>query len=309
MFNFTPEHFDPMAPALTFTARAPEDFPHWTFPTVDVEYDPETQALWMSYNDVATPHMSLDILQDVGNVRASLRALFASPQIGDYPIRYFLLASKKPGVFNLGGDLDMFVEVIRDGNREKLRLYARACVDLVHSLQMAFDLPMVTLSVIAGQALGGGFEGALAEDYVVADEDVRIGMPEISFNTFPGMGAMTLLSRRLGAAAAEELIASGKIHTGRQMYELGAIDIVAPPGKANETANSWMRQGGQAQFERRLAMAQARRRFFPVSAEELNNIVDLWVECCCSVTAQDIRHMERLAAAQKRMNRSNSNQT
>ena len=308
MFNFTPEHFDPMAaPALTFTARAPEDFPNWTFPTLDVEYDAESQALWMFYKEDSTPYFSLDTLQDVGDVRASVRELFASDRVATHPIRYFLMASKKPNVFNLGGDLAMFAQSIRDGNRAKLRLYARTCVDLVHSLSMAFDLPMVTLSVIGGQALGGGFEGALAEDFIVADEDARIGVPEVSFNTFPGMGAMTLLSRRLGAAGAETLIASGKVHSGQQMFDAGVIDIIAPAGRAQETAQAWMRDGGGRLFERRLAMAAARRRFFPVAAGELEAITDLWVECSCNVTPHDIRHMERLASAQKRLNAASAN--
>jgi DSF synthase len=293
----------PLTPShLTFRARSPESFGSWRFPTVDVEYDPHAQALWMLYSKDSPPFFSLDTLQDVGDVRASVRALFASPLKDRFPIRYFLMASNKPSVFNLGGDLAMFAKSIRDGDRDKLRLYAHTCVDLVHSLTQAFDLPIVTLSVIAGQALGGGFEGALAEDFIVADEEARIGLPEVSFNTFPGMGAMTLLSRRLGAAAAEDLIASGKVHDGRSMYEAGVVDILAPAGAAHQTATAWMAQGGQANFERRLAIAGARRRLFPVSHHELARITDLWVDCSCDVTAHDVRHMERLAAAQKRLN-------
>lgn len=292
----------PLMPSqLTFTARPPEDFGRWRFPTLDVEYDPAAQALWMLYSRESPPYFSLDTLQDVGDVRASVRALFASEHRAAYPIRYFLMASNKPTVFNLGGDLAMFAECIRAGDRDTLRLYAHTCVDLVHSLSQAFDLPMVTLSVIAGQALGGGFEGALAEDFIVAAEDARIGVPEVAFNTFPGMGAMTLLSRRLGAARAEELIASGKVHDGRTMYDAGVVDILAAAGQAHETATAWMKDGGQAQFERRLALVSARRRFFPVSAHELARITDLWVECSCDVTPHDVRHMERLAAAQKRV--------
>jgi len=291
----------------TSGARSPSEFGRWAFPTVDVDYDPEAQALWMSYNHNATPHMSSEILRDVSAVRASVRALFASPQIADHPIRYFLLASKKPGVFNLGGDLEMFVDVINRQDRDTLWVYARACVDLVHSLSVAFDLPMVTLSVVEGQALGGGFEGALAEDFVVTEEDVRIGMPEIAFNTFPGMGAISLLSRRLGVARAEDLISSGKIYTGREMFEMGAIDILAPNGKARETATAWMMEGGQGQFERRLALTRARRQFFPIAAQELESITDLWVDTCLAATPADIRHMERLTAAQRRMMRKDSN--
>ena len=84
----------PLMPSqLTFTARPPEDFGRWKFPTLDVEYDPQTQALWMLYSADSPPYFSLDTLQDVGDVRASVRALFDSPLRAAYPIRYFLMAS------------------------------------------------------------------------------------------------------------------------------------------------------------------------------------------------------------------------
>jgi DSF synthase len=211
------------------------------------------------------------------------------------------MASRKPGVFNLGGDLAMFAQSIKNREREHLRAYAHACIDVVHGLATAYGLPIVTLSVITGQALGGGLEAALAQDVLLADETARIGVPEVVFNTFPGMGAVSLLSRRLGDARAEEIIGSGKVYTGAQMFELGVVDILAPEGQATKTALDWMMEGGEERYERRLAIARARRQFFPVSYEELIKITDLWVDCSFDVTPQDIRHMERLAAAQKRM--------
>jgi DSF synthase len=204
-------------------------------------------------------------------------------------------------VFNLGGDLAMFARSIREQQRETLRAYAHACVDVVHGLATAFGLPIVTLSVITGQALGGGLEAAMAEDFVLADETAKIGVPEVAFNTFPGMGAVSLLSRRMGAAVAEEIIGSGKVYSGREMHELGVVDLLAAEGQAIPTALAWMSDGGEERYARRLAIAQARRRFFPVSYAELVKITDLWVDCSFDVTPHDIRHMERLAAAQKRM--------
>jgi DSF synthase len=211
------------------------------------------------------------------------------------------MASRKPGVFNLGGDLAMFAQSIRDQERESLRAYAHACIDVVHGLATAFGLPIVTLSVITGQALGGGLEAALAEDFLLADATARIGVPEVAFNTFPGMGAVSLLSRRLGTAKAEEIIASGKVYTGQQMFDMGVVDLLAQEGEATATALAWMTDGGQDRYARRLAIARARRQFFPVSFDELLKITDLWVDCSFDVTPHDIRHMERLAAAQKRM--------
>jgi DSF synthase len=255
----------------------------------------------MAYKHAGPPFYTFDTLTEIACVRDSLRALFASPLRDRFPIRYFLMASHKDGVFNLGGDLAMFAACVRDQDRERLRAYAHACIELVHGLTTAFDLPMITVSVVTGQALGGGLEAALAEDFLIADETARMGVPEVAFNTFPGMGAVTLLSRRLGAARAEQIIASGETYSGRQMYDLGVVDVLAPEGTAHAAARAWMIEGGAERFARRLAIASARRTVFPVSYEELEKITDLWVDCCCDVTPHDVRHMERLAAAQKRV--------
>ncbi len=281
--------------------RKAADFPNWTFPNLDFDYEPETQSVWMYYKEDGPPFYTFQTLTDMADIRESLRAFFASELIEAFPIRYFVMASRKPGVFNLGGDLAMFAQSIKDGDRIWLRDYAHACIDVVHGLAIGFGLPIVTLSVITGQALGGGLEAALAEDFLLAEETAKIGVPEVAFNTFPGMGAVSLLTRRLGAAKAEEIIASGHVYSGAQMHDIGVVDILAEPGHAHERAREWMLQGGEARYARRLAIAAARRRFFPVTFEELVRITDLWVECSCDITPHDVRHMERLASAQKKM--------
>lgn len=285
---------------FSYRPRDPSDFASWTFPTLDLEYDAASRSVWMYYKAEGPPFYSLQTLRDMAEVRESLRALFAAGLTERVPIRYFVMASRKAGVFNLGGDLAMFAQSIRDQDHENLTFYAHACIDVVHGLATAFDLPIVTLSVVTGQALGGGLEAALAEDYVLAETSAKIGVPEVAFNTFPGMGAVSLLSRRLGAAQAEDIIASGKIYSGQEMFDLGVVDILAPPGRAHADAVAWMTEGGEERFQRRRAIAAARRRFFPITREELERITDIWVNCSCDVTPHDIRHMERLAAAQKK---------
>lgn len=284
-----------------YRPRKPAEFPRWQFQTLDLEYDAPTRSVWMYYKADATPFYSYQTLLDMADVRESLRALFSAPERDAFPIRYFAMASRKPGVFQLGGDLHMFANAIRENDQAMLRSYAHACIDVVYGLSIAFDLPIVSLSVIAGQALGGGLEAALADDFLLAEETAKIGVPEIAFNTFPGMGAVSLLSRRLGSAEAEAMIASGKVYTGAEMHRKGVVDVLAADGQAEQAAKAWMLEGGPERFARRLAMASARRRFFPVSYEELVKITDLWVDCSCDVTPHDIRHMEKLAAAQKKM--------
>lgn len=290
-----------MNPKLTYRPRDPAEFPRWTFPTLDLEYEPASQSVWMYYKADGPPCFTFQTISDVVDVRESLRLLFRSDFRPRYPVRYFVMASRKAGIFNLGGDLTMFSQAIRNGDREILRAYAHACIDGVYGLATGFGLPIVTVSVITGQALGGGLEAALALDFIFASETAKIGVPEVAFNSFPGMGAVTLLSRRVGTARAEEIISTGSIYSGRQMYEFGVVDFVAPDSGVHQAALDWMSEGEEERQVRRLAMAVARRRWFPVSFDELIRITDLWADCASDITPQDIRHMERLASAQKRM--------
>lgn len=285
---------------IQYRPRKPADFPNWSFPNLDFEYHAETQSVWMFYKEGGAPYYTMDVLADIADLQESLRRLFQSYPEGRPPVRYFVMASHQQGVFNLGGDLAMFARSIRDGDRETLRGYAHACVHLVHGLATAFGLPLVTMSVVTGQALGGGMEGALAEDFMLADAAAKLGVPEVAFNTFPGMGAVTLLSRRLGSAKAEEIIMSGRVFSAQEMFEAGVVDILAPEGESRATAHAWMNEGGDATFARRLAMASVRRQVFPVPYDELMTITDLWVDCSSDVTSHDLRHMERLASTQKR---------
>ena len=294
---------DPVAMQIVYEPRDPTDFPAWHFSALDFEYHPATRSAWMSFKADGPPCFTFQTLTDMANVRESLRVLNASDRNQHFPVHYVALASNKPGVFSLGGDLAMFSRAIRQGEHAMLRAYAHACIDVVHGMFSAYGLPVITVGVLSGQALGGGLESALAQDVLFADEAATLGVPEVAFNTFPGMGAVTLLTRRIGAARAERVITGGEAHTAHEMLALGIVDRVASVGTAKAAALDWMVEGGDERRVRRLAITQARRTCFPVTWEELINIVDVWTDCSCDVTPQDLRHMDRLVAAQTKMRR------
>ncbi len=281
--------------------RDPADFPNWRFPTLDFDYDPATRSVWMSFKADGPPCFTLEILNDLAAVGLSLRRLFADDAVRRSPVHYVALASNKPGVFNLGGDLALFVKAIRTGSRDRLRDYAHACIDVVYGGVTGYGLPIVSLAVIAGKALGGGLEAALANDVLFADVDATLGVPEVAFNTFPGMGAVTLLTRRIGAGRVSSVIGGGKTYSAQAMLDLGVIDKVTPRGASVQAVLDWMSEGGEEKRRRRLAVVQARRTCLPVSRAELIRIVDVWTDCAFDVAPRDIRHMERLAAAQQNL--------
>src|SRR5690242_15767047 len=104
-------------------------------------------------------------LQDLVAMQSGFRRAFRQHNDPDAPpFRFFVMASRTPGVFNLGGDLGHFARAIRAKDEESLRQYAYATVDSLYSNLQAYDQPIVTIALIQGDALGGGFEAALSFD-------------------------------------------------------------------------------------------------------------------------------------------------
>lgn len=283
-------------------AQNPKDFPNWRFETLDIEHHPETASIWMNYRVDAPQCFTPKMLAELLELRNSLRALDSSEVARDFPFKYLVMAARRPGVFSFGGDLATFVQAIRRQDLTLLLTYAHACVDLVYSYSRSLDLPIVTVCAVHGQCLGGALEAALAFDFIIAEEDAIFGLPEVAFNSFPGMGAVTMLTRRVGPALAQKIIMGGQVYSGRQMFDAEVIDQVTQPGRARAAAHEWMKDDRDwKKWRRRRAIAEARRRSHPVTHEELVRITELWAECSARIEERDLRHMERLVRAQRRM--------
>jgi DSF synthase len=158
---------------------------------------------------------------------------------------------------------------------------------------------MTTISLVQGDALGGGFEAALTSDVIVAEESAQMGLPEILFNLFPGMGAYSLLARRIGMRAAEEFILSGKVLPATELHKMGIVDVLATDGQGETAVRNWIaknakrRNGMQAVFN-------ARQFIHPVTREELDGIVGLWVDAALRLSDRDLKMMARLVRAQSK---------
>jgi len=270
------------------------------YETLDVEIDPEARTYWCTMLPQGRGSFSPQMLQDMRGVQRSIKRMFTErAHEAQRPFDYFVVNSRVPGTFNLGGDLGLFADKIRAGDRDALRDYAYTCIKVVHTSHISFEVPVVTLALVQGDALGGGFECALSMDMIVAERSAKLGLPEIMFNLFPGMGAYSFLSRRLDAVRAEKMILSGRVYSAEELHEMGIVDILADDGQGEEAVREYIDRHAYRHNAYR-AVFQARKRINPVTFDELRDITDVWVEAAMGLSESDLRRMARLTAAQDR---------
>ena len=162
------------------------------------------------------------------------------------------------------------------------------------------DLPMITIGLAQGDALGGGFESLLSFNVIIAERDAKFGFPETMFGLFPGMGAYSLVARRVGAAFAEEMMLTGRIYSAEEMQEVGLVHMVVDPGQGIETARDYMQKNKRRHVGGR-AVYKAGHVVNPVTLEELDGIVQIWADACLQLRDRDLKVMQRLVAAQDKL--------
>ncbi|PKU22546.1 crotonase/enoyl-CoA hydratase family protein [Telmatospirillum siberiense] len=266
-------------------------------PELDVCYEAEEKILWQYMKPAGRPSFTLGLLRDLAAVLDAVEKSHLSSEHS--PIQYMILASRLAGIYNLGGDLTRFQEMIKIGDREGLRHYAHSCIHVQHRRASRMNLPICTIALVQGDALGGGFEVALAHDVIIAEKSAKFGLPEILFNLFPGMGAYSFLSRRLDGARAERLMTSGQLYSAQDMYDMGIVDVLAEDGAGTLAVSRYIEQHRRAS-KSRMAIAKVRDMVSPVTLEEMMNITDLWVETALTLDPRDLRKMQHLVAAQER---------
>lgn len=269
------------------------------FEEAEVELDHDRGICWFWFNFNERPSFTRGLLRDVGRLQ---NALVSAANVHDsplLPLKYVVWASRAPGIWNLGGDLRLFADLIRRQDRASLSEYAYKVIQEGFSNWVSLNLPIITVALVRGDALGGGFEAALSSNLIVAERSARFGLPETLFSLFPGMGAFSFLARRTTPAVAQRMIMSGRIYTGEELFELGIVDVLADDGKAEETFHRYVAKNARRHNAFR-AVIKSRQHYHPLAMAEMRDVADIWVDTALSLSDQDLRKMERLVAAQDR---------
>jgi DSF synthase len=268
------------------------------FQQISTRFDSEFGVMWSIMQPEPRPCFNKvclsDLLQHHTFLQSSQGKIVSQGKMQQ--VNYLVLASSMEGVFNLGGDLSVFRELIMAQDREHLAAYAKLCIE---NLWTFYDMqaPITTISLVQGQAMGGGFESALSAHIMIAEKSAVMGLPEVLFNLFPGMGALSFLSRKIGMQAAEKMVRSGKIYTGEELYQMGVVDVLAEDGQGEYALNNWVKKNHRS-LNSSQAINRAKQRVNPLTSTELYEITEIWVDAALRLDERNLKVMERLVRAQ-----------
>ena len=290
---------DNLARVTNLHVATKENIPANQYTQLTTHYDEKYKAGWYYMNAKPRPCFSSLLLDELNDYADNIKIEMKESEQNKYD--YLILASNVKDVFNLGGDLAAFLTLIKNKDRFGLLSYATKCINVLYHNMTHLDSELTTIALVQGDALGGGFEGALSSNILIAEKGTKLGLPEVLFNLFPGMGAYSLLSRKVGVAKAEEIILSGKLYSAEELFDLGIVDILAEKGEgeievyryintANRKANSFQ------------AIRKVRDIYNPIPYKELIDITKIWVESALKLTNKDLRMMEKLVTRQTTKN-------
>lgn len=149
-----------------------------------------------------------------------------------------VIFSSAKSTFIVGADITEFTAMFKQDEQQ--------IMDWVVETNKIFsaveDLPVPTVSVVNGVALGGGMEMAISTDYRVASEKALLGFPEVKLGILPGFGGTVRMPRLIGADNANQWISSGAHVKAKQAFTEGALDAIVAEDKLIEAAEKIIEQ-------------------------------------------------------------------
>ncbi|OOZ38380.1 crotonase [Solemya pervernicosa gill symbiont] len=152
------------------------------------------------------------------------------------PARGLVIASAKANGFIAGADVEQFRGLDDEETALDLILHGQ---DLMERIE---NLPFPTLALIHGFALGGGLELALACNYRIAEQQSRLGLPEVKLGIHPGFGGTLRLPQLIGHLPALELMLSGRSLSAKAARRIGLVDQVVPQRQLHDAAEQLIRR-------------------------------------------------------------------
>lgn len=131
--------------------------------------------------------------------------------------------------FSAGADLNMFADGDKGNATVVAQLFGAAFDALSH-------FRGVSIAAINGWAMGGGLEAALACDTRIAEQQVKMALPEASVGLLPAGHGTQILPHLVGEGWAKRMILCGERLSAEKALSIGLVEEVVETGKALDTA-------------------------------------------------------------------------
>lgn len=109
-------------------------------------------------------------------------------------------------------------------------------------ITMHADYPLPLIAAVNGIAMGGGFEMALACDFIIAADNAAFALPEPKVGWAALSGGVQRLPRAIGIKRAMDIILTGRTIDAQEAFALGLVSEIVPMGEVLPAALRWARQ-------------------------------------------------------------------
>jgi DSF synthase len=268
---------------------------------VSLRYDPKTEAVWVYGKPKDCPCLTVSLLQQLHEVQTELIDYFRQENMKPKtPVKFLIYASQTPEIYSFGGNIEAIIDVIEKHDRDAIEYCAQIAIKSMYLNAMNLHLPLQTITLIEGAAMGGGFEAALSCGAIIAEEQSTFGLQQMRFNMLPGSGIYSFLARKVGMKYADEIIMGTQIYSAKEMLKMGAVDRVARRGEGLKEANAYMRSYRRS-FEAMQALHAAKLRYRPFAFEELEYMAQLWVDSLMKLEPSHLQMLKKVTDAQARL--------
>lgn len=192
--------------------------------------------------------LNLELLKELNELMEFLNSLcFAENAYQKY--QSVLLTGSGEKAFVAGAD----IKYMSTASREQIKEF----IDLGQRLMLAIEnLPLVVIAMVNGFAIGGGFELALACDFIFASDRAYLGLAELKLGLIPGFGGTQRLCSRVGISQAKKIIFTANNLSAQEAKELGIVDEVFEHSQLKEKSIEFIKLFSE---KSPLAIASAKR--------------------------------------------------
>lgn len=124
------------------------------------------------------------------------------------------------------------------------------------------------IAAVAGFALGGGCELAMACDFIIAASTAKFGQPEIKLGVIPGIGGSQRLTRAVGKAKAMEMCLTGRMMEAAEAEHAGLVARVVPPEELIKSTMATAESIANMSLPATMMIKEAINRAYEVSLSE-----------------------------------------